>query len=181
MQRTISVCVALAVFLALCVSVYADEPDDHDGYWWNRNDRMFKLGYIIGLCDGVAGVLNSLRRESLILDSYAAKPEEEKEEFWMFWGYYPLDWQNTADILRTIGKREWTDWAISSGTYGQLVDGLDEFYSDYRNKTLAISDALPIVGMELRGLPPEMIDDQKRLLRIRKTMREKVTDGEAER
>jgi hypothetical protein len=40
---------------------------------------------------------------------------------------------------------------------GQLVDGMDRFYSDFRNRGIATSHALFIVAMQISGATDEQI------------------------
>lgn len=43
-------------------------------------------------------------------------------------------------------------------TFEHLIDGLDQFYADYRNEKILVVWALLIVSMELNGKPREQID-----------------------
>ena len=43
-------------------------------------------------------------------------------------------------------------------TFEHLIDGLDQFYADYRNEKIWVVWALLIVSMELNGEPREKID-----------------------
>ena len=62
------------------------------------------------------------------------------------------------------------DYADFSGiAHGQLVDGLNEFFEDYRNKRIHVADALMYVKNEIKGVSAEL---QKRNLQI---MREVAT------
>jgi hypothetical protein len=42
-------------------------------------------------------------------------------------------------------------------TIGQVMDGMDRFYGEYRNRSIGVSDALVVVAMEIRGDSPEKI------------------------
>jgi hypothetical protein len=39
----------------------------------------------------------------------------------------------------------------------ELVIGLDKFYKDFRNQNITISDSLPYVGDQLRGVPDDKL------------------------
>jgi hypothetical protein len=47
----------------------------------------------------------------------------------------------------------------------ELVDGLDKFYSDFRNRNINVHDALPFVAAQLSGAPDEKLNAQ--LLKLR--------------
>jgi|GEM_PF-1370038 len=54
-------------------------------------------------------------------------------------------------------------WRISAE---QLVNAMNEFYIDYRNKSIAMVDAIYVARMEIQGKKPELIEAQKRYLRM---------------
>jgi hypothetical protein len=51
---------------------------------------------------------------------------------------------------------------IPDVTYGQVADGLDHFYSDYRYKTVPIPMAITYVWKELDGASPEDLEKYRR-------------------
>ncbi|HTH74700.1 MAG TPA: hypothetical protein VL635_09875 [Trinickia sp.] len=56
---------------------------------------------------------------------------------------------------------------ISNVTVGQIVDGLNQFYSDFRNRNIMIHDAVWLVLEQISGVP----DDQLHLEGWRKYSR----------
>ena len=57
--------------------------------------------------------------------------------------------------------------------YGNLIEALDEFYSDYRNINISVIQALVIISAELRGAKKEKIEELKE--ETRKMNLEKAT------
>ena len=49
----------------------------------------------------------------------------------------------------------------------ELVAGLDKFYKDFRNQTINVSEALPYVGDQLRGIADDKLAAE--LLKLRAT------------
>ncbi|MEA3369594.1 MAG: hypothetical protein U9Q24_04510 [Candidatus Ratteibacteria bacterium] len=65
-------------------------------------------------------------------------------------------------------------------TIEQLRDGLDKFYENYKNQKIATVDAIYIVKMEIEGERPELIEAQKRFLRMAPIDRfEKMSENRA--
>jgi hypothetical protein len=49
--------------------------------------------------------------------------------------------------------------------FGQLVDGTDEFYKDFRNKGVTVTAAMFYVRDELKGRPAKGLEDELNNLR----------------
>ena len=52
-------------------------------------------------------------------------------------------------------------------TFKHLVEALDQFYSDYRNEQVYVVWALQIVSLEIKGTPPNVVEDHLREMRRR--------------
>ena len=50
-------------------------------------------------------------------------------------------------------------------TLVQLLDGIDNLYSDYRNKTIRLSDAFHLVQTEIKGADQKKMEEMKRFMR----------------
>lgn len=128
-----------------------------DGYKWTSlnkaKDKIWKLGWAIGFYDGVnQAAIESIG--SLIVPGFTVQgtifevDPTIKERV-----------GRTADLLRK--KLD-----FSGITFSQMVDGLDNFYKDYRNMTVLAQEAIWIVKLELRGAPQDFIDEEARILRM---------------
>jgi hypothetical protein len=112
------------------------EYQRHDGSWWVSNvDMGIKLGYVAGTIDGTIAVCKTVAVEA-------------GRDFCA---------QNSALITLTL----------MSGTYvtnGQVVDGLDHFYQDYRNQSVIVPWAMVYVLLELQGANPQVLEQYRRTL-----------------
>jgi hypothetical protein len=120
------------VFIPLLItSILASE--DRDGNWWRTRRGFDKAVYVTGMIDGVyigTAILtkNILTRGDSKGDSTA------------------------VDSLTAGAKR-----LLVGVKVGQLVDGMDRFYSDFRNRGIMAWAALYIVSMQISGATDEEI------------------------
>lgn len=74
------------------------------------------------------------------------------------------------DIKPKIDNKIFNHNSEKSGIWGisaeQLVKAMNEFYIDYKNKRITMVDAIYVVRMEIQGKRPELIEAQKRYLRM---------------
>ncbi len=123
--------VLLVVTAFLCTGLSGNaESVDHDGNWWRSQMQSAKYQYAARLFDGSTGGFNFL-------------------EFGM-----------SADIpVKTANPNS---CGTGSQKYvhitgGQLIDGLDKFYSDHRNRNIAISNAVTVVVCRVAGMPQDAL------------------------
>jgi hypothetical protein len=124
-----------------------------DGYEWKSWENLPKLNFATGF---VWGVMTARWEGVGHLQSFASM----------------AIFKTTEVDPKT---KEWVDEApgnfakrldLSEISSGQIVDGLDNFYKDYRNMTVLVQEAIWIVKLEVRGAPQEFIDEEARLLRM---------------
>jgi hypothetical protein len=98
----------------------------HDGDWWRSQNQLAKYHYAAGLLDGMTVGFNFL-------------------EFGM-----------SAEIRFKTGVPSSSKTASQKSVHisgGQLIDGLDRFYSDNRNGRVAISNAVTVILDGVAGMP----------------------------
>lgn len=126
-----------------------------DGYKWTSFDRSWKLGFATGFLWGVVTATSEgvgrLQRFASMAIFKTAEVDPKTKEY--------VD-ETPGDFLKRLD--------LSEITSGQIVDGLDNFYKDYRNMTILVEEAIWIVKLEIRGAPQEFIDEEARLLRMPK-------------
>jgi hypothetical protein len=147
----------LAITLALlCACAGLARGQNHaprpDGNWWLsldhgladdgvRIDRSgaegLKLGYIMGIIEGTDRTCKTIDPTWARAASSASHP------------------------CMKYALRLLTNPGVSCG---QMEDGLNEFYQDYRNRSVLISSALVYVLLELQGASPETLDEYRRTL-----------------
>jgi hypothetical protein len=113
-----------------------------DGYWWTNQAQDFKLGFVTGFAVAMTG--NS---DAAVVRCIATKPggaEKASGEEWKACTQAPEVVMLSYSGLRT----------------GQLVDGVDEFYKDFRNKSILVDTAMRYVKDELRGMTDKQLQDE---------------------
>ena len=130
-------CKTIALVLLFVVAGYArtNNTNNRDGNWWTIQDKTYKYSYIVGFFDGM----------------------DLGEEF-SYWGI--SDKNRDSPCLPRIWK-SYTDYNnkyFSNVTNNQIADGLDTFYSDFRNKKIRIANAIWIVVNSIAGKSQEEIE-----------------------
>jgi hypothetical protein len=118
----------VAASLFVCsVALTADEAR-HDGTWWNRQSAGFRLFYVLGFMDGM-----DLGSRFSTPESAEVKGAPDRSD----------------DPRRTYQRR--TEHYFANVTVGQVSDGLDAFYRDYRNRSISLADGFEIVVRSIKG------------------------------
>lgn len=102
----------------------------HDGDWWREQKQSAKYHYAAGLFDGMTVGVNFL-------------------EFGM-----------SAEILIKTETPNADNAAGQKFVHiggGELVDGLDKFYSDSRNRTIIVSNASTVFVNSVAGMPRDAL------------------------
>ncbi len=128
-----------AITLVFCVGLpFSARAEEHrDGNWWRDTAHMSKLAYMVGFFDGM-----ELGHE---FSYWHVKTEKGDVDM--------AAYNRSHDSYRGLNEE-----FFSNVTSGQLVDGLDHFYEDYRNRSILITDAAWIVVNTIAGKPAEMIE-----------------------
>jgi hypothetical protein len=141
----------LLVFVAAVALIAPNAPSaaDMDGYWWEKLDGSFKLGWVSGYAKAMdlAGTIQmSTCASNLPL--------------------YVKEFPNTDPkvILQKICLSD-TQFDYDSISMGQFVSGMDAFYKDYRNKQLEVSWAIQYARDAIKGKPAQELDAEVALWR----------------
>ena len=137
-----------------------------DVYAWNKQDYQSKHMYVYGYLDGLSMAnrlyLDSIRNNSskTLLDPFSVYFGQTpkvvpKEEYLKNFGYQCSD--QVSDYINN-----WLYSILSVSDLKQIIDGMNSFYSDYRNKKILVEDALNWVCQTLIGKTPE--DVMQRML-----------------
>lgn len=130
----------IILLLLLGSEVLADEQEIHDGYWWKNKTESFKLGYVVGFTEGWIEMLDEWKIE-IRWDLMYAKNLQDTVA-------------HQSDLESLSRHYGW----VYGVKFGDMVDGLDHFYSDYRNRNIKFCRALEIVCNEIKGESPERIE-----------------------
>lgn len=116
---------------------FAQKPDRRDGIWWGTiSDINTKYVYVIGFFDGM-----------------------ELGYRFSYWGIWDKD-KNSSCIRKvsTSFSDYYNKYFSPATTNSQIVDGLNTFYTDYRNEKIEITDAIWIVVNSISGKSQEEIE-----------------------
>jgi hypothetical protein len=126
----------LVGILALCIGpAFAQESTRRDGNWWRTQLRASQVSYMVGFFDGI-----------------------ELGNRFSYWSF-ANDQKATESLKRVFDSyEEYVDKYLKNVTSGQMVDGLDTFYSDFRNRSILVHNAVWLVANQVAGVPQDRID-----------------------
>ena len=111
------------------------EDGRRDGNWWHDQDRLTRAAYIIGFFDGMDLGHN--------FSYWKLLKEKEKDSC-------------IGEIAESY--REHSAKYFNNITNVQLMDGLDSFYADFRNRRIRVANAVWLVVNSIAGTPQEKLD-----------------------
>jgi hypothetical protein len=123
MKNTFKLIVLLFLF-----SFGVAHAKDRNGNWWRDLDRAEKLMYVLGVADGT-NLGYGFTTWKLARDKSAGDAHERA----------------------TAANIEYTKRYMSKVTTDQIVDGLDVFYSDFRNRSISTFGATWLVLAQVAG------------------------------
>lgn len=131
MKRHLILVFAVAFSMLLFAAVARNAPEDRrDGNWWRELERSQKINYMVGFFDGM-----------------------ELGNKFSYWGILDKNKNNPA-VRQVFGSySDYDQKYFSHVTNYQLMDGVDTFYSDYRNRLILVDDAVWLVVNEIAGKP----------------------------
>jgi hypothetical protein len=132
--------VSFVALLLATTTTTIDSGKAKNGYWWTTFDEPEKLAFVQGYIEGLSRA-NVLLRGSVNFDD--------------------------SKIVHKVSKEPVTSYLdFSEISYGQYIQGLDVFYSDYRNKRINFNAAILYIRDQVRGIAQTELD--KRLEGMRK-------------
>jgi len=114
----------------------AQQLERRDGNWWREVDQNDRLRYAVGFMDGM-----------------------ELGKDFCVWGMSKTD--KTAQNCKGSVVASYSEMSgryFGSVTSGQLCDGLNDFYDDYRNRSLLIFAAVWLVIQGIAGVSKDQLD-----------------------
>jgi hypothetical protein len=123
------------VLLAAASVAVADEK--HNGNWWIAQPPTAKAVYLQGYLDGLAEESSSWTMDAAMASVVVPK----------------VCHQPLTGMQKRVeeGNKRFNDI-----TYGQLIDGLNDFYADYRNRLIRVPVASNSVVSNIRGTPADI-------------------------
>lgn len=156
--------VLIIVLLWLPVASSAERTlGDYDGNTWNEWDVSSRLMYVGGFIAGSEYVADSLTQIVFCTDLEKAKKTQGK--FWASWDQKkpPLFSNNdVSDIIcatdNNFNNSQIPRFQILNITVGQISDGINELFSDFKNRSIKLADAMYFVKKQIKGTPPDEIE-----------------------
>jgi hypothetical protein len=135
----------LRAAVALCCLVAGSaSAQEFDGTYWHGMTEQNRLGYVIGFTEGLE-FLSLAGPVVICLPGPAEKLEGCVRN-------------NVKALEGEIGR-------FRGVTFGQLKDGLDTFYSDYRNRRIKIRGAINHVTRAIAGEPAADLERSVEMMR----------------
>ena len=136
---------ALALTCLMYVPLTCVADISRDGNWWNTLAHGEKLAYVIGVLDGQLYAEVIYQGAGL---EVAANPKTGQLDRARLVTLNAMDQRARGALQKDFGN-------VSAGN---LVQGLDHIFSDYRNARISVLDALMVVARSLGGMSDEGIE-----------------------
>lgn len=148
----------LKLFACFCLVCLAEKsvaaPPDRDGKWWKTRGETEKTIYTLGLLDGI-------ETAKCMVDPnmhYLAAPEDPSR-------FVSENAKAIYDVLDHVDRR-----LFANVDLGDLIEGLNQFYKDFRNREIDVPAALFLVGLQISGGSDEEV--QRLIVIMRKAYSE---------
>ena len=143
-------CAAIMLIASIVVASSASGAgsEARDGSFWAELPENQKLTYVVGFMDGAEAV----HEKDDLIDFYALALQTEKKTE----GAYMLAQFVQSEAHARLASIQ----VLNSIKVGQYKDGLNAFYSDYRNRLIHISHAFFLVAESAKGTPADEIEKQ---------------------
>jgi len=137
LQKYTAPLVALLVVAAFASPALADDNVRRDGNWWQTQAPFAKISYMVGFIDGM-----------------------ELGQDFSTWKYsHSTDAADVDASAKAFASYvEYTKKYLTNVTVGQIVDGLNAFYGDYKNRRIQTSGAVWLVLLGIAGVPAEELN-----------------------
>jgi hypothetical protein len=153
----------LVVFLLWPLTALS--TDSHGDNWLSLSANQKKL-YIKGLVDGI----DSLFYEIVMLPHIKLRQKVDPKKVGDIYKALQVDYKKNKRVF--TGKEvwellhSWSQWevevlgsfAIDSEHLNQIIEGVDAFYADFKNKQIGVVSAVYVVKKQIEGEPPEAIE-----------------------
>ena len=151
----INVTAAFLFLLAMCATAEAT-----DGNWWRSASRDAKFVYLLGFTEGRLYHAQDMSVHIYPPLALAGTLPERCDKY-----CYTIIGQFLAKL--TMNAEESFARQFRDVTVDQIVDGVNHVYADYRNRRIALRDAVRVVIESINGSPDETIAKRLAVMRER--------------
>jgi hypothetical protein len=147
-MKPLLVFVVLVALVVPSAPLAADQPA-LDGYWWEKLDASFKLGWVSGYAQAMdlAGTIQMSTCASNMPLYVKALPNTDPKV-----------------IMQKMCVSD-TQFDYDGIAMGVFVAGINAFYNDYRNKQLEVGLAIQYARDSIKGKPVQELDAEVALWR----------------
>jgi hypothetical protein len=124
------------------------EPDN--GFWWVNQSETFKLGFVKGYASAMSNAADDIGFRCIAAKNGGVIPEK-----------VPTD----AVLTECMGSPTVEHFSFGDIRFGQLEEGMDDFYKDFRNKGVYVTAAMFYVRDELKGKSAKELEDELNVYR----------------
>lgn len=156
----------LFFFLILFVpNAHAKDLSETDGVDWGGWDSSRKLFYLNGFISAADNIAEELS------DFEEVEGYSDEEAFKLYTEYLaglknpeqarPFETKEIRSILELQKRLRMSAlfrYSVLKITVGQLATGLDQFYGDFKNKNIRLTDAVYLVKKQITGASPDEIE-----------------------
>jgi len=152
MKRLFLIIMTLMMLISIVASATAQKwLETRNGYFWTRLEsevdptsaHLIKLAFVLGYSEASQSI-------SIFLDSLGSiLPEGDRQR----------------RLLSGINSWLVVRYCPENITYGQLIEGLDEYYGDWKNKSVLFPEAFADITMQVFGQSLEEIKSTKKYWR----------------
>jgi hypothetical protein len=159
---------SFVVFLLLLINfsfLYGD-ISDNDGNDWNAFSESFKTGYVCGFMSASSYVVED-NTDQFGFISRVYKDPDKAYKIWvktiigadstsrLFTRY---DCRTLVGYARHLKNEDLKPYTIFEITVKQIMDGLDELYRDFKNRSIKMQDAIYVVKKQIKGSPEDEVE-----------------------
>ncbi len=128
--------IALTIAMLMLSSLSWGVDNRRDGNWWLGQEKYARAMYAIGFFDGM-----------------------DLGNNFSYWKYINgTKAQKACTTQATDAYNEYKQKYFANVTAGQLSEGLDSFYADYKNRRILASSAVWLVTNGIAGMPEDKLN-----------------------
>ena len=136
MKSYLRIATPFLLVMLLTTGISRGQQTNHNGYWWADQSETFKLGFATGYSMAMTDA-----SDGAALRCIAAKHG----------GTVPETVPSNEELDACLKSPEAAALNFGGVRFGQLAEGADEFYKDFRNKGVEIELAMRYVRDQLKG------------------------------
>lgn len=143
---------AVLFFAFLGIGIGSGQEQTHNGFWWVGSSDNFRLGFATGYAMAMVRVSDTEGFQCIANNNGGTIPQKYTDDL--------------AKIIKQCTEDpKIARYDFGKITIGQLSDGVDEFYKDFRNKNIDINQAMFYVRDQLKGKSSKELEDELELWR----------------